>query len=644
MGVREAERPLKSSTELTSPYRERLDLWCERGILGLVLAILVFSPLATGAVRPQDFLVVQWLMLATLLVWTIRFCVNPKHRLLWPPICWPILLFMGYAVVRYATADIEYVARQEMIKVLLYGFLFFAILNNLHRQETTGVVGATLIFIGMAIAFYALIQFLTDSNKVWNFVRPESYAKRGSGTFICPNNMAGYLEMLLPLGMAYTLTGRFTHLRKVFIGYATLMIFTGITVSISRGGWLATGVALLILFVFFVRQRDYRFQALGMLAALAVIATVILTNAELSPQSQNKLNTEEVSGDVRTLIWGPALQMWEDHPWWGVGPAHFDYRFRAYRPASSYIQGRPDRVHNDYLNTLVDWGVVGAVLVLLAWACFFRGVVRSWPFVQRAQNDLTAKRSNRTSFVLGGVLGLVAILIHSFFDFNLHIPANAILAVTLMALVAGHFRFATEKYWFTVRWPLRVPVVIVLATGIAYLGYQTWQRTREVRWLSAAERHPHYSAARISALERAFAAAKNNFETAYDIGEELRLKSWNGGDGYEQITRRAMDWFQRSMQLNPHYPYGSMRYGMCLHWLRRREEAAPYFQRAIELDPNSYYTRAHMGWHFAQLGEWDKAKDWMHRSLEMKSDASNTIARSYYFMALQKLTEQSVPK
>src|SRR5688572_22382963 len=297
---------------------ERLDLWCERGILGLVLAILVFSPLATGAVRPQDFLVVQWLTLATLLVWTIRFCVNPKHRLLWPPICWPILLFMGYGVVRYATAEIEYVARQEMIKVLLYGFLFFAILNNLHRQETTGVVGATLIFIGMAIAFYALIQFLTDSNQVWNFVRPESYAKRGSGTFICPNNLAGYLEMLLPLGMAYTLTGRFTHLRKVFIGYATLMIFTGIVASLSRGGWLATGLSLVVLLVFFGRQRDYRFQALGLLSALVVIAAVLLSRAELSPNQQQKLTTETVVNDVRTLIWAPAVQMWQDHPWWGV--------------------------------------------------------------------------------------------------------------------------------------------------------------------------------------------------------------------------------------------------------------------------------------------------------------------------------------
>jgi O-antigen ligase len=642
-----ARQPTDASGD-TSPEaafdRERIDLWCERAILGLVLAILIFSPLATGAVRPQDFLVVQWLTLATLAVWAVRFCVNPKHRLLWPPICWPVLLFMAYAVGRYATADIEYVARQETIKLLLYGFLFFAVLNNLHRQETTGVVASVLIFLGMAIAFYALVQFLTESNKVWHFVRPGGYAKRGSGTFICPNNMAGYLEMLLPLAMAYTLTGRFTYLRKVFIGYAALMIFTGITVSISRGGWVAAGLSLLVLFVFFVRQRDYRFQAIGLLAAFTVIATVLLSRADLRPSQQDKLTAEIIVDDVRGLIWAPAVQMWQDHPWWGVGPAHFDHRFRAYRPASSYIQARPDRVHNDYLNTLVDWGVVGGLLVLAALACFFWGVVRSWKFVLRAQNDLTAKRSNRTSFVLGGVLGLVAILVHSFFDFNMHIPANAILAVVLLALVAGHFRFATEKYWFTVRWPLKVPVLIILLAGLGYLGHETWQRTREIGWLVRAERLPEYSDARIAALEEAYAIDNRNFETAYDIGERLRLKSWNGEEGYETIARGAMDWFRRSMALNPHDPYPSMRLGMCLHWLRRHDQAAPYFRRAIELDPNSYYTRAHMGWHYAQLGQWDKVKDWMWRSLELDGGARNTIAWSYYLIALQKLAEKPVSK
>ena len=164
--------------------RERLDGWCERGIVGLVLAILVYSPLATGAVRPQDFAIVEWLTVGILLGWLCRFWINPKHRLLWPPVCWAVVLFMLYAVVRYRTADIEYVARQEMIKVLVYGFIFLAVLHNLHKQETTQVVGTVVIVLGILISLYALYQFLGDSERVWHFVRPEIYRQRGSGTFI----------------------------------------------------------------------------------------------------------------------------------------------------------------------------------------------------------------------------------------------------------------------------------------------------------------------------------------------------------------------------------------------------------------------------------------------------------------------------
>ena len=136
--------------------RERLDVWCERGILGLVLAILIYAPLATGAVRPQDFVVVEWMTLPILLFWGFRFWLNPQHRLLWPPVCWVILVFMLYAVARYLTSEIEFVARQELLKILVYGVLFFAILNNLYRLELTQTVALTVISLGMVISLYAL--------------------------------------------------------------------------------------------------------------------------------------------------------------------------------------------------------------------------------------------------------------------------------------------------------------------------------------------------------------------------------------------------------------------------------------------------------------------------------------------------------
>ena len=629
------------SAPLAPTLAGRIDLWSERAILGLVLGILVYSPLATGAVRPQDFLVVQWLTIATLVVWAVRFCINPRHRLLWPPICWAVLLFMGYAVARYFTADLEYIARQESLKVVMYGFLFFAILNNLHRQETTTVVAAVVITVAMAIAAYAVYQFITGSDRVWHFVRPAGYAGRGSGTYICPNHLGGYLEMLLPLGITYTLTGRFSPVQRILLGYASIVIFAGIAATVSRGTWIATGLSLLVLLGFLIRRQGYKLAVLGILVILLAAGFLALKRADLSKNRKEALASLTVEQDIRSHIWRAAFKMWQDHPWVGVGPAHFDYRFRAYRAQSPYAQGRPDRVHNDYLNTLVDWGIIGALLVASAWALFWWGVFRSWKYVQRAQNDLLPKRSNRSAFVLGGSLGLLAILVHSIVDFNMHIPANAILAVTLLALVVGHFRFATERYWHTVRWPLRVPLMIVLLAGIASLACATWHRTREVRWLVAAENLRPASTAQTDAYQKAFALRPTNFEAAYNIAEHYRLYAWQGLENHRTLTTNAMQWFQRAMQLNPYDPYPPMRYAMCLHWLGNHDQALPWFQRALNLDPNSYYTRAHMGWHYAQLADWPKVLEWMQESLKMRSDPGNVVAWQYIFIAERRKQEEA---
>src|SRR5262245_49573836 len=119
--------------------REVLDRWCERGILALVLSILAYGPLAFGAVRGLEFGIITGLTAGVIMLWAIRLWISPRPQLLWPPICWAVLAFSIYAIARYFTSDIEYVARYEVLRVLVYAFLFLAILNNLHRQESTQI-------------------------------------------------------------------------------------------------------------------------------------------------------------------------------------------------------------------------------------------------------------------------------------------------------------------------------------------------------------------------------------------------------------------------------------------------------------------------------------------------------------------------
>lgn len=618
--------------------RAQLDRWCEQGILGLVLSILVFGPLATGAVRALEFLVLQGMTLGVILLWTARFWLNRSHRLLWPPICWAVLAFVAFAIGRYLTADVEYVARGELIKVLVYAVLFFAVLNNLHRQETAQLVVYVLVFLAMVISSYAVYQFITTSEYVWHFKKPVQYLKRGSGTYICPNHFAGFAEMILPLGVAFTLSGRINSVLKIFLGYASIVILAGIGASISRAGWLCAGLTLGILFYLLVRRHHhYRIPALVALVLVLVGGSLFYMKssearrriAKLSPMEDNVVS----ESGVRFLLWQSAVEMWKEHPWVGVGPAHFDTRFPAYR--SKYLQARPDRAHNDYVNTLADWGVIGLGLVLATLGIYARGTVRCWKFVQHSSNDLSSKPSNRSALVLGCALGLGAIALHSFGDFNLHIPANAVLAVTLLALGSSYMRFASERYWVSVRPPLKLLVTAMALVSLYFLGAQEIRRFREYRALASVASSTS-DAASIAGLEKALVVEPKNAETAFRLGETLRLKSWRLEADYQGLANKAIRWFEYAIALNP-YDAGSMiRLGMCLHWLDRHAEAGRWFEKAQALDPNGYFTAAHLGWHYVQMGEWARAQKEFLRSLDLKHE-DNKIASTYLKIVTERM-------
>jgi O-antigen ligase len=627
--------------------REALDKFCERGILAFVLAILIFGPLAMGAVDTPEFLVIQGLTLGVMLLWVLRIWASPKPQLLCPPICWVVLAFAVYAVARYLTADIEYVARLELIQVLMYAFLFFAVVNNLYRQEMAQIIGFTLIFLAMAISAWAVYQFFTHTNRVWHFTSP--YMGRASGTYISPNNLAGFLEMLLPLAAAYVLAGRMKPVTRVFLGYAALVMAAGLTVTFSRGGWTAAAIGLLAVLGVLLRHRSHRVPALLLLVVLigggAWFTKIYLAKTlAYITRMEGTVSTGQVELDFRRDMWTAAERMWLDHFWWGVGPAHYDYRFREYR--SEHIQNRPDRAHNDYLNLLADWGAAGGVIVLAGMAAFAAGLWETRKHVQRAERDLGRRggTSNRFAFFLGASAGLLALAVHSVVDFNLHVPANAILGVTLLALLTSNVRFATERYWLNARLPVRMLATVVLAGGGAYLGWQGWRLGNEYVWLARAQSPSLLVLNRAALLEKAFAAEPENFETAYNIGEAYYMQSSVGELGnYRSQAETAIRWYARAMKLNPFDGYNYLGTGMCLDWLDRHAEAGPFYHRAESLDPNGYYTVAYVGWHYVQVGDYPAAREWLERSLRLQW-TENPIGHSYLDLVEQRLVENASGK
>lgn len=579
-----------------------------------------------------------------ILLWGIRLWLDRRPKLLLPPICWAVVAFAVYAIVRYKTADIEYVARLEMIRVLVYGFVFFVIVANLHRKEAVQWFVFSLLALACVLSFYAIYQFIANSDRVlWAF---KPYPHRGSGTYISPNHLAGLLEMLLPLALAYAIVGRTSAVVRIFLGYAALAILAGIAVTVSRGAWIATALSLILFFGFLCAYRAYRLPAFLFFACiLAATAYLAPRNYFLQKRASAVFSHGRLDDDARFAIWQPALRIWQDNVWWGAGPAHFDREFRAYRPES--VQLQPEFVHNDYLNALVDYGIVGGAIMLVALGLLAGGVWKTWRVVRPTPRDIGEhKRSNKFAFVLGASCGLAALLAHSVVDFNMHVPANALVAVALMAWLTSHIRFATERYWFTVPLWARPVMTLILLGGAAYLTLQGARHAAEVKWLRQANLAAPFSTEEVSLLKRAFAAEPRNPDTAYYIGEALRRQSQEGGQlyggqeglDYRRLGDEALQWFERATKLDPWHAYGFLGQGWCLDWLERTNDSPQRFDRAEKLDPNGYFMVANLGLHYMETGDYPAARSWFERSLTLQP---NNIAASYIQIVNVRLSDQA---
>jgi tetratricopeptide (TPR) repeat protein len=267
------------------------------------------------------------------------------------------------------------------------------------------------------------------------------------------------------------------------------------------------------------------------------------------------------------------------------------------------------------------------------------GVAKTWRYVRNSPVDFgPQKGSNRSAFTLGASTGLVAILIHSVMDFNMHIPANAILAVTLMALLSGSLRFSSERYWVRLGIGLKCFASVVFCAGMVYLALQGGRRGREDYWLERAASKSPFSKPHIDDLSRAFAVEPMNPETAYGIGEALRVQSNEGPADAMALADKGRQWFERCIKLNPWDSRGFLGCGMCMDYLGRHAESAPFFSRAEQLDPNGYFTLANIGMHYVALSEYNAARPWFERSLRLQR-SDNPIALSYLDLCNARLLE-----
>ena len=216
-------------------------------------------------------------------------------------------------------------------------------------------------------------------------------------------------------------------MQRVLCGYLTLAFGLGLVLTISRGAWLALALVLAAWPVFAARGSWARRAGLAALAAVAVVVAVGALYFALPKVRERFLLMKTDAGEkTRPIMWRGAWQIFEKHPAWGGGAGSYNVRFEKFRPER--YQDEPVWAHNDYLNTLADYGVTGFVLFFgavaaVAWRC--------------ARERAPRQRDWLDEPVLAGALtaGLVAFGLQLLVDFHFKIPALAMACATIAALV-----------------------------------------------------------------------------------------------------------------------------------------------------------------------------------------------------------------
>jgi O-antigen ligase len=561
-------------------------------------------------------------------IWVLRIWVESSHRFLLPPVTWAIAVFFGYAAWRCHDAPVPYWALQEVFLLGVCVVAFFTSLHNLHRQETAGWVVNGLLVIGFLASTYAILQFTRNSQRILWETQPLVYYKRYGATFVNPNHLAAFLLMLMPLALSQAFLGRGGAVQRIVAGYAALMMLGGIAVTMSRGGWLGAAAAIGTFTLWLLRRPQYRIPMAVLMAVLCLGAGAFLSRSEKARARIDALTVsgKKDSGLFRAWIWKPALQMWSDHRLQGVGPGQFDSRFPAYRTPTTPLS--PQHVHNEYLELLVEYGVVGAGILGMGLAAFGYGLYRTSKHVERGSSDLGVKQSNRTAFFAGSVAGFVGLGVHCLFDFNLHIPAILVTAAVLCGILVSNTRFATERFWIKAYIPLR------LAATAGFGGMLFWmiplgaRAAREDHHLKRAELRPAVDDAFFSELAQAAGSAPGNPMTAYWYGEEKRRLSWRGLPGWEKEAQEALNWLETSAKLDPFNARTRVAMGLCHQWLGDLKSASEQFETALKLGPNDVPVLNALAWNLIVRGDLERARSLVDQSLAI-NPWDNWEARSY---------------
>jgi O-antigen ligase len=461
--------------------------WLEWTLVGLLGGNLTWTTLCLGGYRPETMLITSLLTALTLVVHLAARCRADIHHQ-FHPVGWLFLPFLLYAAANvYWITPVGWLGWHDWILWANLTVTFWVVLNDITQRRTRITLLACLgglAFVATLLAAYQ--KFVQPDWLMLGRVQSDQFIGRSSGSFGIPNSLAAFYLLIIPAIWFLTFRRRATAVQRIIFGYLGLCCSFGLVLTVSRGGWLGLALALIV-WPLWVRRGRWWTRVVRMVAVSVTIVGLGSILYVASPVVAGRLDAmAKESGEwTRPIMWRGAWQIFLEHRWFGSGGGSYNLLFEKYRPA--IYQMEPQWAHNDYLNTLSDYGMIGFGLffgVPLVMAC----LLRLRRFRPQDGKTVTADTNALTDpgFWQAIAVGLLAFALQLLVDFHFKIPALGM----LFAVTAG--------LWVQQRWPAvpvgtnrtgwlsrstKLTVALFVVTGAAY-GLYPYYRAESLRYTS----------------------------------------------------------------------------------------------------------------------------------------------------------------
>ncbi len=515
----------------------------------------------------------------------------------------PFLLYALAGVLWWAPAG--WLAWREWLLWLQMWVVFALALHFGRGRAQTRVLAGTfvaLVIVGLGMAIY---QRFSDPG--WIMLGRKQAAQfhgRSSAMFGVPNSFAALLELVIPVCLTLLFSRAVKASTKIVCGWLAGLCLVALALTGSRGGWLGLTLALLIWPLLATRHWRKKLAGAAIMAVLVFGGLWALYHGSDYARERMEPFLDGRFELSRPKVWGGAFRIWQDHPWIGTGAGSFNLMFDQYRPR--LFLDIPVWTHNDYLNTLSDYGLVGFAL----WAGAGGALLwLGWRGIRRTQQAGTSAANvfGLTKWKLGLLVGLLAFAVHLAVDFHTKIPALAYAAAIVMALLLRDETALTQRVPRIGAWSAGLLLGVALLGVTVRTGLPLY-RAEAIRF-EARRSIDRYALGQEGDLAAIATAARA------DLSQAVRIDPANGQAWSDLAYAIALsgsgkdvDWVStghlaelaadKALELCPINAEFWVRKGVALDLQRGRPEAESCYRRAVDLAPNSarwwYYYAVHL--------------------------------------------------